>query len=286
MSNIEQCEKYMKKQNMIGNQIFKFILDKERDAVLLERYIEDTSDFKVITIPSFVTGIMHRSVYTFAEDSIFGGVKQSLKVINKSKIKDIMFMFNRFCGKELDLSNFNTGNVIDMGAMFYGCESMREINLSSFDTSKVESMRSMFDECYSLKELDLSNFNTSNVTNMSNMLLKCRDLEKVNLSSFDTSKVTDMGSMFNACSSLEEIDLSNFSTESVKNVAGMFNLCDKLKQIDLSNFHVPNKESAMLMINHCNKLEKIITTDSAILDVLYREKKRRKEKEHGGYRIT
>ena len=42
----------------------------------------------------------------------------------------------------------------------------------------------------------------------------------------------------------------------------------------------------MLMINHCNKLEKIITTDSAILDVLYREKKRRKEKEHGGYRIT
>ena len=44
----------------------------------------------------------------------------------------------------LDLSSFNTSNVVDMSSMFYNCTSLITLNLSSFDTSKVVNMTTMF----------------------------------------------------------------------------------------------------------------------------------------------
>ena len=44
----------------------------------------------------------------------------------------------------LDLSNFNTSNVIDMNNMFYGCSSLTSLDLSNFDTSNVLFMNYMF----------------------------------------------------------------------------------------------------------------------------------------------
>ena len=34
--------------------------------------------------------------------------------------------------KNIDLSNFNTQNVINMSRMFYGCKSLTNIDLSNF----------------------------------------------------------------------------------------------------------------------------------------------------------
>jgi len=39
-----------------------------------------------------------------------------------------------FSLKELNLSNFNTNNVINMGGMFEGCHKLKELNLSNFNT--------------------------------------------------------------------------------------------------------------------------------------------------------
>ena len=49
-------------------------------------------------------------------------------------------MFSECLLKELDLSNFNTNNVIDMSYMFCGCKSLRKINLSEFNTENVTNM--------------------------------------------------------------------------------------------------------------------------------------------------
>ena len=38
----------------------------------------------------------------------------------------------------LDLSNFNTNNVIDMSYMFYKCENLINIDLSGFNTKNVK----------------------------------------------------------------------------------------------------------------------------------------------------
>ena len=40
----------------------------------------------------------------------------------------------------LDLSNFNTKTVKNMGYMFYGCNKLSSLNLSNFITDKVTNM--------------------------------------------------------------------------------------------------------------------------------------------------
>ena len=83
------------------------------------------------------------------------------------------------------------------------------VDLSNFDTSQVIDMNSMLYGCSSLKSLDLSNFDTSQVTDMGWMFYNCSSLESLDLSNFDTSQVSDMNSMFYNCNSLKSLDLSN-----------------------------------------------------------------------------
>ena len=49
--------------------------------------------------------------------------------------------------KELNLSNFNTNNVTNMGFKFYRCSSLTELNISNFSTNKVANMSGMFYGC-------------------------------------------------------------------------------------------------------------------------------------------
>ena len=49
-----------------------------------------------------------------------------------------------------------------MDLMFYRCLNLTSLDLSNFDTSNIIDMDGMFAHCSSLVSLDLSNFNTSN----------------------------------------------------------------------------------------------------------------------------
>ena len=59
--------------------------------------------------------------------------------------------------------------------MFYGCSSLKDLNLNNFNTDNVTNMGYMFYGCSSLKELNLSNFNTNNVYYMGSMFCGCSD---------------------------------------------------------------------------------------------------------------
>ena len=99
------------------------------------------------------------------------------------------------------------------GWMFSDCDYLEKIDLSSFNTDNVINMKNMFCFCSFLKSIDLSSFNTSNVTNMESMFSYCESLESIDLSSFNTNKVTNTNFMFMSCSSLKSIDLSSFETK-------------------------------------------------------------------------
>ena len=133
----------------------------------------------------------------------------------------------------LNLSNFNTSNVIDMNWMFYSCSSLTSLNLSNFNTFNVTDMSNMFCSCSSLTTLDLSSFNTSNVTDMSWMFCNCSSLTALNLSSFNTSNVTDMNLMFQLCYSLTSLNLNNFNTFNVTDMSDMFWGCSKISTLIL-----------------------------------------------------
>ena len=90
------------------------------------------------------------------------------KIILSCSLNLASYKFREGCSslKELNLSNFNTYNVINMNKMFERCSSLKEINLSNFNTNNVIDMSCMFSYCLSLRKINLSNFNTNNVTDM------------------------------------------------------------------------------------------------------------------------
>ena len=140
----------------------------------------------------------------------------------------------------LNLSNFDTSKVTDMAGMFANMPNLVTLNLSSFDTSKVIVMNSMFYNMSKLTALDLSNFNTSQVTDMNHMFYNTSNLTALNLSSFDTSKVKNMAHMFHEMSKLTTLNLSNFDTSKVTSMTEMFSGASALVSLDLSNFNTSN----------------------------------------------
>ena len=158
---------------------------------------------------------------------------------------------------EIDLSNFDTSKVTDMGWMFHGMLNLTALNLSSFDTSKVTDMGYMFYDASSLTTLDLSNFDTSKVTNMSYMFRGVSNLTTLDLSNFDTSKVTNMYAMFYNLSKLTTLDLSNFSTSKVTKMSFMFSDMLNLTSLDISNFDTSNvtKMSSIFSLRDEDKLK-------------------------------
>ena len=164
-----------------------------------------------------------------------------LNKINNSDVELMSTVGLRYYSslENLDLSSFNTSNVISMDSMFSYCLSLTSLDLSSFNTLNVTNMSSMFQSCSNLINLDLSSFNTSNVTDMYAMFDNCSSLISLNLSSFNTLNVTNMSSMFRNCSSLTNVNLSSFNTSNVTEMSFMFSSCSKLQtQINIMNANV------------------------------------------------
>ena len=179
------------------------------------------------------------------EDSIFKeGELYFIKIKFKNKINDCKKMFKN-CKNivNIDLSSFDTKNVIDMSEMFSGCSGLVNIDLSSFDTKNVTNISYMFSGCTNLINVDLSSFDTKNVTNMSNMFSGCTKLINIDLSSFDTKNVTNMSYMLSDCTNLINVDLSSFNIINAENLNKMFYCCKTMINIDLSSFDTKNYNS-------------------------------------------
>ena len=173
----------------------------------------------------------------YGEQEIKNILEIDLSNFDTSKVTNMGRMFSGMSNlTALDLSNFDTSYVTDMRSMFFSMSSLATLNPSNFDTSKVTNMNGMFYGMRSLTTLDLSNFDTSKVTNMGRMFSGMSNLTALDLSNFDTSYVTDMRSMFFSMSSLATLNPSNFDTSKVTNMNGMFYGMRSLTTLDLSNF--------------------------------------------------
>lgn len=191
---------------------------------------------------------------------MFYGCK-SLENIDLSRFdtKNIVTMCCMFMNcknlKQLDLSSLSIGNVREMTHMFFRCSSLEQVNLSGLDTHNVEYMGQMFYGCESLKQLDLSSFNTEKVLYMGEMFSNCKSLKQLDLSNFNTEKVVIMQYMFNDCSALEQLNMSNFDTKCTSFIDGMFWGCTRLTDLDISSFDMEEKVGTRGMFGYCNTLK-------------------------------
>ena len=186
----------------------------------------------------------------------------NIKIVFKNKMNDCSYMF-RGCYNiiKLDLSSFDTSNVVDMKHMFSLCCYMEEINLSNLKTDQVNDMSYMFNKCLCLERIEFpQSFMTKNVKNMEFMFHMCSKLTKIDFpKSFITNNVTDMSVMFGKCYNLQNLDLRNFMTENVINMKYMFDQCNNLEKIliDSKKFKTKNVVNMCYMFNECQNLETI-----------------------------
>ena len=155
---------------------------------------------------------------------------------------------------DMDLSNFDTSKVTNMGYMFSGMSNLTSLNLSNFDTSKVTNMYEMFDAMSNLTSLNLSNFDTSQVTNMQHMFDSMSNLTTLNLSNFNTSKVTNMRFMFAVMPKLTSLNLSNFNTSNVTNMSAMFYKMSNLTSLNLSSLNTSKVTDMSYMFYYMTSL--------------------------------
>jgi surface protein len=74
----------------------------------------------------------------------------------------------------LNVSNWDTANVINMGNMFYNCE-LSTLDLSGWNTANVTTMSGMFHYCSKFNTLKLGiNFIMTQVTNTTDMFTNCK----------------------------------------------------------------------------------------------------------------
>ena len=176
--------------------------------------------------------------YNTADQAVYYYTEPNVVFLNENSEA----MFRCFTKMEtIDLSSFNTSEVITMNTMFYMMNSLKSIDVSGFNTSKVTDMNAMFDLTGVIEQLDVSNFDTSNVTDMKWMFFGLNKLKKLNLTNFDTSKVTNMYGMFDAMTDVSEIKFgTNFNTRNVTNMGRMFSRTSSIQQLDLSHFNTGN----------------------------------------------
>ena len=221
-------------------------------------YFDEESQRMVFYSPAKIYAPVNSSNLFF----VYGGIGNDFQNVTAFNLDNFDTSKGQYAGffqgfeslTSVDVSHFDTTNMVSMGGMFSGCSSLTNLDVSNFDTSKVTSMSDMFSSCSSLTSLDVSNFDTSKVTSMSDMFSWCDSLTSLDVSNFNTSNVTDMSNMFSGCSSLTSLDVSNFNTSNVTNMKYMFSSCSSLTNLDVSNFDTSKVTSMEDMFYNCSSL--------------------------------
>ena len=245
-----------------GNKLYDlYIGSKERIyAKDLGSFFSGTTALETISFNNLDTSLTTR---LGKGNSSYYGMFENCKSLTDLDVSNfdtsnVIYMDRVFNGcrslTSLDLSNWNTSNVKTIQSLFRYCDSLISLDLSNWDTSNVTSMSALFMGCVNLSSLDISNFNTSNVSDMSSVFYDCRKLMSIDIKHFDTSNVTNMRQMFENCTSLIELDVSGFNTNQVIYMQRMFNNCSSLIGLDLSNFNTSNVVTMEWMFRSCASL--------------------------------
>ena len=133
---------------------------KLNNEIICEYNIEDKKNIRILNSYEEVK----------KNDSFFSGIENEKEIkdncviyLNENKI-DFCYEYELEGKNIIKIKCINSLN--NTNFIFYDCSSLTSLNLSNFNTNNVINMNNMFHNCSSLTFLDLSNFNTNNVTNM------------------------------------------------------------------------------------------------------------------------
>ena len=178
--------------------------------------------------------------------------------LNISKADGMSYLFYE-CNAltQLDLSNWDTGNIQYMISTFNGCTNLTELNCSTWNTGKVYNMQLAFYNCNSLETIPVRDWDTRNVMYMDKTFGNCTSLVNLDVSKWDTSKVVELTNTFYHCSSLKTLDVSKWKTSNVLRADSLFSGCEKLTSLDVSKWDTGNITTASSMFSACRALSSL-----------------------------
>lgn len=150
-NNVEQCIKFMRRQELTGDKRLEFIIDKQYDSVVLFRYCHKKG-ITSVEIPKFVTDV---------SNGLFKGIEDNLKVSYKGDgIASMRFLFLGYKGRELDLSNLDVSNVGNITGMFLGCDNLEKVNINGFKLEHLskeskDGRIGVFSGCRNIKTIEM-----------------------------------------------------------------------------------------------------------------------------------
>ena len=194
-------------------------------------------------------------------------------------------MFEK-CEDILDLSQFNTHNIVTMSDMFAYYRGT-ELDASMLDTKafrvvlggiihynseygvapfmpvNATTCYKMFSDITEDVLISFYNFNTENIINMDRMFEGCKSRLQLNLMCFNTKKVERMYRMFADCPKIELLDIRSFDLSSTTTLREMFSCDTSLSTIGISGSalaQIYRKEVVIKNIfSKCTNLRNIIT---------------------------
>ena len=142
-----------------------------------------------------------------------------LSDIDISELNDLSSIFDELYEMEVvDISGWDTSNVIYMNDMFSECDNIKKIiGIENLDVSKLRCANSMFYGCKNLVELDLTNWNPISLQNAWSMFDSCSNLKIIkNIENWQLPNIKSVRQMFYNCTKLD-VDLSNWDLTNIKN---------------------------------------------------------------------
>ena len=251
------------------------------NIVFMNKMFNECTSLEYLDLSNFYT-----SNVINMEDMFNGCYKlKEINGLNKFITGRVLYMNKMFqdCNAliYLDLSNFNTSNVINMEYMFNRCKNLKEIKgINRFITYKVTNLKSMFQDCNSLESLDLSNFIISNFTNMEFMLCGCIKLKIEGLNKLNSSIKTNMKEIFQSDNELINLNSSNVDSFKLPKSKNSNNLKNKLenmikkyeKKIDYMNSRYEEFNSLKYFESNDDK--------TTILNLIYYQNENNSEEEY------
>ena len=153
---------------------------KTSQIVNLENMFHNCENIEYLDLSNFDT----RNVYYFNSMFKFCSKLKEIKglyKLNAFKASETVDMF--FACKSLasiDISNFNSQNLVNISSMFAYCSNLKEIKgLNNFKSNIIENLNYLFSGCTSLTTIDLTDFNTKNVKTMEGMFNNCINLKEI-----------------------------------------------------------------------------------------------------------
>ena len=215
----------------INQFITEYIIKKKLDKPIDSEYIYHPQSKKELI--DNINELVEKNIYDF-------------NCINTSAITDMSSLFydSKFEKTNIDVSEWDVSNVINMSGLFYRCTNFN-CNLSNWNVSNVTDMTYMFEGCVDFKGKGLKNWDVGNVTNMKYMFYNCENFN-CDLSNWNVSNVKNMERMFFGCDNFDN-NLSKWNVSNVTNMEKMFFGCRKFKGVGLSSWDVSNVENMCRM---------------------------------------